>query len=194
MRCYRPAAVNPSKLAAAARTQRSIAAIATTLTVIASGAGMSAAAAGAADAATSASTTDDCLFNACSVAGIDDSIQSSYADVGSWITDAQLPIVYHEWYNISFFGLEKLHPFDACKFRKVVNGLVSAGKLTKAQLVAPQPASDQALLDVHSPQYLKEMNSSNLRIVQVRHPPASTTTPASSDPGTCPCGCLHHHC
>jgi len=31
----------------------------------------------------------------------------------------KLPVVYHAEYNISFWGLEKLHPFDPCKFRKV---------------------------------------------------------------------------
>ena len=37
------------------------------------------------------------------------------------------PIVYHPKYNISFFGIEKLHVFDTKKWGKVVNRLI--GKL-----------------------------------------------------------------
>jgi hypothetical protein len=35
-----------------------------------------------------------------------------------------IPIVYSTKYNISAFGLEKLHPFDASKYRRVFNDLV----------------------------------------------------------------------
>lgn len=34
-----------------------------------------------------------------------------------------LPIVYHPDYNITFMGLEKLHPFDAGKWGKVIHFL-----------------------------------------------------------------------
>lgn len=30
----------------------------------------------------------------------------------------KLPIVYSDDYNITACGLEKLHPFDSCKYRK----------------------------------------------------------------------------
>lgn len=33
------------------------------------------------------------------------------------------PVVYSTAYNISFAGLEKLHPFDPCKYAKVVKSL-----------------------------------------------------------------------
>ncbi|WIA41682.1 hypothetical protein OEZ86_009029 [Tetradesmus obliquus] len=36
----------------------------------------------------------------------------------SWKSEQQLPMVYDPGYNITLFGLEKLHPFDACKFSK----------------------------------------------------------------------------
>ncbi len=32
---------------------------------------------------------------------------------------SQLPLVYHEGYNVRFFGIEKLHPFDSCKYEKI---------------------------------------------------------------------------
>ena len=47
----------------------------------------------------------------------------SYTDVCSaWRTEEQLPVVYHPRYNITLWGLEKLHPFDSCKFKKVEHG------------------------------------------------------------------------
>lgn len=39
------------------------------------------------------------------------------------------PIVYSPDYNITFMGLEKLHPFDAGKWGKVINFL--KGKITE---------------------------------------------------------------
>ncbi len=49
---------------------------------------------------------------------------------------------YHPSYNISFWGIEKLHPFDACKFSKVVAGLAKAGHLRRDQVghVTPRVA------------------------------------------------------
>ena len=46
----------------------------------------------------------------------------------------QLPIVYHSAYNIKFFGIEKLHPFDSTKFQKVKEGLVKQGLLRSDQV------------------------------------------------------------
>jgi hypothetical protein len=42
-----------------------------------------------------------------------------------------LPIVYSSLYNISFFGLEKLHPMDSCKFAKIVSSLKQQELLIK---------------------------------------------------------------
>ena len=39
----------------------------------------------------------------------------------------RLPIVYHPIYNITFMGMEKLHPFDAGKWGKVVRFLKGSG-------------------------------------------------------------------
>jgi hypothetical protein len=34
------------------------------------------------------------------------------------------PIVYHPQYNIGFWGMENLHPFDAKKYGKVYDQLI----------------------------------------------------------------------
>ena len=41
-----------------------------------------------------------------------------------------LPIVYNEGYNIHALGIEKCHPFDSEKYRRVFNNLRESGLLT----------------------------------------------------------------
>ena len=81
----------------------------------------------------------------------------------------KLPIIYHEDYNISFYGIEKLHPFDSQKYRHVVDMLCKDGLIkTKDDLItAPPPPSLDALSDVHSMQYLRALESSSLKVAQV---------------------------
>lgn len=43
--------------------------------------------------------------------------------------DDIFPIVYSPKYNIHAFGLEKLHPFDASKYRRVFDDLVQSGHI-----------------------------------------------------------------
>uniref|UniRef100_A0A287DCN2 Uncharacterized protein n=1 Tax=Ictidomys tridecemlineatus TaxID=43179 RepID=A0A287DCN2_ICTTR len=48
------------------------------------------------------------------------------------VPETHWPIVYSPRYNITFMGLEKLHPFDAGKWGKVINflkGLISVAFL-----------------------------------------------------------------
>ena len=40
-----------------------------------------------------------------------------------------IPIVYSPGYNIHAFGVEKLHPFDAAKYRRIFADLVESGTL-----------------------------------------------------------------
>ena len=44
-----------------------------------------------------------------------------------------LPVVYSPGYNTSFFGLEKLHPFDSCKFAKVHRALKRSNAISQVQ-------------------------------------------------------------
>lgn len=36
-----------------------------------------------------------------------------------------IPIVYHPAYNITAFGLERLHPFDSRKYRRIHDALIA---------------------------------------------------------------------
>ncbi|GFH10087.1 hist_deacetyl domain-containing protein [Haematococcus lacustris] len=84
-------------------------------------------------------------------------------------------------HQISFFGIEKLHPFDSCKFQKVVAALEAAGCLQGGgkQLVQPLEASQAVLSDLHTPAYLNLLHTTNLKVVQVTElPPLLLLPPA----------------
>uniref|UniRef100_A0A1I8AGB6 Histone deacetylase 11 n=1 Tax=Steinernema glaseri TaxID=37863 RepID=A0A1I8AGB6_9BILA len=69
----------------------------------------------------------------------------------------QWPIVYHPDYNISFFGLEKLHPFDSKKWGNVFRILVEAGMLKEETITTPHEATRDDLLVIHTPAYLNSL-------------------------------------
>ncbi|VDK46768.1 unnamed protein product [Anisakis simplex] len=66
----------------------------------------------------------------------------------------QWPIVYHPLYNISFCGIEKLHPFDSSKWGRVHAKLIEDGMLSKDQFVEASEASEHDLRVVHTSCYL----------------------------------------
>ena len=57
-----------------------------------------------------------------------------YQDLGHWKTAQQLPVVYHDIYNVKLFGIEKLHPFDSTKFEKVRRSLEKQGLVQRSQV------------------------------------------------------------
>lgn len=52
-------------------------------------------------------------------------IREAYGALGDWPAAGKLPVVYHKCYNIGFFGIENLHPFDSKKYKKVTQRLGS---------------------------------------------------------------------
>nr|XP_033782314.1 histone deacetylase 11 isoform X1 [Geotrypetes seraphini] len=67
------------------------------------------------------------------------------------------PIVYSPEYNITFMGLEKLHPFDAGKWGKVINFLKEEKLIADDTIVVAQEATDEDLLVVHTRRYLNKL-------------------------------------
>jgi histone deacetylase 11 len=65
-----------------------------------------------------------------------------------------VPLVYHPSYNITAFGLERLHPFDSRKYRRIHDALVARGTRRRSDFHRPGPATRNDLLRVHSPEYL----------------------------------------
>ncbi|XP_025763340.1 histone deacetylase 11 isoform X1 [Oreochromis niloticus] len=68
-----------------------------------------------------------------------------------------LPIVYHPDYNITFMGLEKLHPFDAGKWGKVIRFLKEEQFINDGNLVEAREAAEEDLLVVHTKRYLNRL-------------------------------------
>ncbi|XP_031238439.1 histone deacetylase 11 isoform X3 [Mastomys coucha] len=73
------------------------------------------------------------------------------------VPEKRWPIVYSPRYNITFMGLEKLHPFDAGKWGKVINFLKEEKLLSDSMLVEAREASEEDLLVVHTRRYLNEL-------------------------------------
>jgi histone deacetylase 11 len=68
-----------------------------------------------------------------------------------------IPLVYHPAYNITAFGLERLHPFDGRKYRRIHDALVDRGLRRRRDFVRPRPISQRELLNLHSPEYLRSL-------------------------------------
>jgi hypothetical protein len=61
-------------------------------------------------------------------------VKPAYLQEGAPIYDC-VPIVYSSSYNIHAFGIEKLHPFDASKYRRVFEDLTAVGGCLDLKLV-----------------------------------------------------------
>jgi histone deacetylase 11 len=61
---------------------------------------------------------------------------------------SKVSIIYSSSYDISFMGIEKLHPFDSSKWGRVCKFLVSDGFLEEKAIVEPLEASKIDLLVV----------------------------------------------
>ena len=68
-------------------------------------------------------------------------------------------LIYHPRYNISFFGFERLHPFDGRKYGRAYRALREKWKDVQRDVVlAPDaPVSRQTLLTFHTPAYLDQL-------------------------------------
>lgn len=73
-----------------------------------------------------------------------------------------LPLFYSPLYNISFFGIEKLHSFDSQKYGRVIDilrGLFAMTQKGFAYHTVQCSVSDEDLKRVHSEGYLQSLNS-----------------------------------
>ncbi len=70
-----------------------------------------------------------------------------------------VPIVYHPRYNITAFGLERLHPFDGRKYRRIHDALIARGVRRRNDFVRPRAISRRELLKVHTPEHLQSLRS-----------------------------------
>ena len=68
-----------------------------------------------------------------------------------------IPIIYAPTYNFTAFGLERLHPFDGRKYRRIHDALVARGLRRPKDFVRPRPVSRRDLLRLHTPDYLRTL-------------------------------------
>jgi histone deacetylase 11 len=71
-----------------------------------------------------------------------------------------IPLVYHPNYNMTAFGLERLHPFDSQKYRRIHDALIARGLRRKNDFVRPGMITHGELLKLHTPEYLRSLRSS----------------------------------
>ncbi|RCV22622.1 hypothetical protein SETIT_4G235100v2 [Setaria italica] len=89
------------------------------------------------------------------------------------VPSSKAPVVYSPAYDISFLGLEKLHPFDSAKWGRICRYLTREGHLEKKQVVEPLEACKEDLLVVHTEAYLNSLKCSFRVASIVEVPPVS---------------------
>jgi len=71
----------------------------------------------------------------------------------------KVPFVYDKGYNIGCLGVEKLHPFDTAKYKKVAEFLKKEFGIKDQQFHKPKMVTDKELELVHSKEYLKSLQN-----------------------------------
>lgn len=104
-------------------------------------------------------------------------VRSHLTSLACYVLPRQLPVVYHEKYNVRFFGIEKLHPFDACKYEKIMKILIHSQLFSKDDVVSPLPVTDKQLLDVHTPEYIDDVKTSRAKLAEITELPVLKTIP-----------------
>lgn len=72
------------------------------------------------------------------------------------------PIVYSSKYNITIFGIQKLHPFDTEKYKRVYEYLRHDLGISKNQFYTPQKVTKEELKLIHSDEYLNSLKKSRV--------------------------------
>lgn len=88
-----------------------------------------------------------------------------------------VPLVYHPRYNVTAFGLERLHPFDSIKYARIHDALVWRGLRKPGDFVRPRPMSRSELLKVHSARYLDSLGRS-AEVASILEVPVARRLPA----------------
>ncbi|OMO66924.1 Histone deacetylase superfamily [Corchorus capsularis] len=76
------------------------------------------------------------------------------------VNPSKVPVIYSSYYDISFLGIEKLHPFDSSNWGRICRFLISERYLDKNSIVEPSEASTDDLLVVHTEAYLNSLKNS----------------------------------
>jgi len=102
---------------------------------------------------------------------VDGAKLSTMADAVAGPVHRKVPIVFHNNYDISFFGIEKLHPFDTKKYGKIARHLEQTCDISPEELQKPEVVTDEQLKEVHTLRYLAALKSSSTVATIAEVPP-----------------------
>ena len=92
-----------------------------------------------------------------------------------------LPLVYSPKYNIYFYKLETLHPFDCHKYEKIATFLVDFFKKSQQLdlvLISPRrPVTNLELQLVHSKEFIRQITRNKFAIIKATEAPVMTCIP-----------------
>jgi histone deacetylase 11 len=69
----------------------------------------------------------------------------------------RVAVVYSRHYQVGLLGFERLHPFDINKYVRIYVHLVRDGLLSPADVFVPTRISEQDILRVHTPEFLRSL-------------------------------------
>ena len=73
-----------------------------------------------------------------------------------------VPLVYSPGYNVTAFGLERLHPFDSAKYSRIHDELIRQGLRRPGDFLRPALLSRQELGLLHTDDYLRSLRRSGV--------------------------------
>lgn len=93
-------------------------------------------------------------------------IPASKADVAN----DDVSIFYAQRYNFTILGLEKLHPFEGSKYRKIYDYLLAKNLISTDHTIIPDYPTQAQLESIHTQDYLRSLNNSEVlaRIMEVK--------------------------
>ena len=104
---------------------------------------------------------------------------NAYAGRGI-LNAGQVPLVYDPAYNVRFYGLQNLHPFDSCKYEKIIQALIDNKSITMDSFVTPGgEVTREELLEIHTEEYLDSLAAS-ARVAEICELPPIRMLPMST--------------
>ncbi len=70
-------------------------------------------------------------------------------------------VIYSYKYQISVYGIEKLHPFDIRKYERIYLALIDDGLLTPEDVFVPEALTNDDILLIHSEAFIKSLENTN---------------------------------
>jgi len=70
---------------------------------------------------------------------------------------ARVAVVCSKHYRVSLGGFERMHPFDVHKHSRILDKLQTDGDVLPEDVFVPEPATDEQILLVHTPEFLESL-------------------------------------